>query len=133
MDWTYNYMHCYIDYPPLKVSKMLKESDLDRYLEKFYNKPIDRILKEDAPDIIKRLRRPSTIEKPIINKTKNKKMKKSTVAPSCEVTTPAVENMKPKAGNAPPSGKIGKGGPAKSPVDGKSLKVKGGKSPKKGK
>lgn len=39
------------------------------------------------------------------------------------------KSMKPKPGTAKPSGKIGKGGPATSPTDGRSLNVKkkGGK------
>lgn len=69
-------------------------------------------------------------EDPIINKQKTRKMKKSTVAPSCEVTT-EVTNMKPKPGTAKPSGKIGKGGEKSSPTDGGSLKVKGGGKGKK--
>jgi hypothetical protein len=122
---------------------MIKESDLDAYLEKLYNKPIDRILKEDAPAIKERMRVKHNYrasEEPILNKTKTKKMQKGQSReisdgrrlPSCEVTS-TVTNMKPKGGTAKPSGTIGKGGPAKSPTDGKSLKVKGGKAPKKGK
>lgn len=39
------------------------------------------------------------------------------------------KSMKPKPGTAKPSGKIGKGGPATSPTDGRSLNIKkkGGK------
>lgn len=125
MDWTYNYMHCYRDYPPLKSNKMRDEDDpfsfavhLRANYEEF-NSPLSQI---------------RASEDPIINKTKNRKMKNKTttvVAATCEIAKPVVENMKPKKGTAKPSGAgVGKGGPATSPTDGGSLKVKGGKKKK---
>lgn len=58
-------------------------------------------------------------------------MSKKTNVTSTVAIPPAVD-MKPKPGNAKPSGAgVGKGGPKTSPTDGGSLKPKGGKGKKK--
>ena len=121
MDWTYNYMYCYIDYPPLKLKRKMHyghERGSSDHL------PLMEIASETN----------YTKKKPIFKTKMKKKMKKSTAIATS--TTPPMENMKPKPGTSKPSGAgVGRGGPKQSPTDGGSLKPRGGKgkTPKKGK
>lgn len=66
----------------------------------------------------------------IIYKSHMGHMKEDNGAVSSISNKQKTKRMKPKPGTAKPSGKIGKGSPATSPTDGKSLKVKGGKKKK---